>query len=1097
MKKYFALTCLTMLFYSMAMAQTNVTVDVTSVYSYSNPFTVGQTCNITFTNRIFYPGVWEFICLPFDASEATLDATFGADNYELQQFSELVDDNNFHFLKMETPQLTAGVAYLIRTKSRVTNPTFNNVTVTLNSDPTSFHGTENMALKGVIFSHNWDLANDGYYQMTEGMLKNIGWRYGGSVKATAAYVVSSNTTVVPKVTPEKTTFEGLVFQDDDPMFVKMANRIQLTNVPAMYIDIPDVTDLDTELTKDRDTGIALYHQATIKVVATDDTSSPYYLESFEETNPQDMEIKVRGNATAVPSKRAYRLKFASKKTSSTGKAKKHDLTGKGYAERNWVLLANTFDHSMLQNALSCEMSELVGLSFTPGNMYVDLVINGDYRGTYQVTDHCDVGSHRIDVDEDTGWYVEFQGNTGMLDQPMCFVDDLLMNIKNPEPADENDEAQCNAIINPIKEWFTTVWIPSFNANFTDPITGWRAYNDEETWVKFLVLTELTGDWDGLMTVKAYREADGKLFLGPIWDKDLAYSNFQSDTSDILVSENPNGSTLQGIVRKLYTDPMFIKKMKELLDRLIDEGLENKVHAFIDNTTAMIAQTWALNYTRWDVTHQEGMEAYYQWQNQEDYANNLKSWMSARIATLQQLINEKYEAACTPTDFTYDVTVSSTDAMSAKGDKLVNVTMTNRSFTKDAWNALTLPFAPSLEQMKTAFGDNYELREFTGVSEDGNKMLFLPVEDRLVAAGKPYLIKPSADVPATLTFDEVVLRNPVINYSLVNGVTVTYGDYSFSGMTLAENKAVDGSVLLIDTDGTTLKKPEKVNSYDTSAKVNGSMAFITKAEGAPNPIISFVAEEPVPEGVTLLDLLSEKTPYTIDEDMMVTSVTYKREFSSKTAGHRQCWFVPFDYIITDEDLDRCTFYRIHMFSAAADQEGVVQDENKVVMKIVEVSAGYTLKANKPYIIKPKTAGVYEFVAENATLKAMDMGSLKQVSTTINDYDFYGVYDFYSTSEAQQWFSLNTNGNLKWNEPNQRLGAYRWYIKSTFIGDDYANIAFVIDEENEGDETTAISNIAASDTMDGDGSFYTIDGRRLMGIPTQKGIYIQKGKKVVVK
>ena len=106
MKKYFALTCLTMLFYSMAMAQTNVTVDVTSVYSYSNPFTVGQTCNITFTNRIFYPGVWEFICLPFDASEATLDATFGADNYELQQFSELVDDNNFHFLKMETPQLS-------------------------------------------------------------------------------------------------------------------------------------------------------------------------------------------------------------------------------------------------------------------------------------------------------------------------------------------------------------------------------------------------------------------------------------------------------------------------------------------------------------------------------------------------------------------------------------------------------------------------------------------------------------------------------------------------------------------------------------------------------------------------------------------------------------------------------------------------------------------------------------------------------------------------------------------------------------------------------------------------------------------------------
>ena len=242
-----------------------------------------------------------------------------------------------------------------------------------------------------------------------------------------------------------------------------------------------------------------------------------------------------------------------------------------------------------------------------------------------------------------------------------------------------------------------------------------------------------------------------------------------------------------------------------------------------------------------------------------------------------------------------------------------------------------------------------------------------------------------------------------------------------------------------------------------------------------------------ETYELLDLLTEKTPYTIDENIEVNEITYKREFSSKTAGHRQCWFVPFDYIITDEDLDRCTFYRIHMFSAAADQEGVVQDENKVVMKIVEVSAGYTLKANKPYIIKPKTAGVYEFVAENATLKAMDMGSLKQVSTTINDYDFYGVYDFYSTSEAQQWFSLNTNGNLKWNEANQRLGAYRWYIKSTFIGDDYANTKFIIDEEGEGEETTAINQMYAAPNAEIEG-FYTIDGIKLY--QPAKGLNIVK-------
>ena len=246
-------------------------------------------------------------------------------------------------------------------------------------------------------------------------------------------------------------------------------------------------------------------------------------------------------------------------------------------------------------------------------------------------------------------------------------------------------------------------------------------------------------------------------------------------------------------------------------------------------------------------------------------------------------------------------------------------------------------------------------------------------------------------------------------------------------------------------------------------------------------------EMAPTTYELLDLLTEKTPYTNDEDKEAEQITYKREFSSKTAGHRQCWFVPFDYTITADDLERCSFYRIHMFSAEAGQDGVVQDENKVVMKIVEVTAGYTLKANKPYIIKPKTAGIYEFVVENTKLKAMDTGSLKQVSTTTNYYDFYGVYDSYSTAEAEQWFSMNTNGNLKWNAAGQTLGAYRWYIKSTFIGDDYANTTFIIDEEGEGDETTAIDQMYADPNAEIEG-FYTVDGIKLY--QPAKGLNIVK-------
>ena len=221
---------------------------------------------------------------------------------------------------------------------------------------------------------------------------------------------------------------------------------------------------------------------------------------------------------------------------------------------------------------------------------------------------------------------------------------------------------------------------------------------------------------------------------------------------------------------------------------------------------------------------------------------------------------------------------------------------------------------------------------------------------------------------------------------------------------------------------------------------------------------------------------QKTPYTLEEDTPVKVVTYYREFSETTANTRQCWFVPFDYTLTAEDLEKCTFYRIHMFSAPANQEGVVEDEKDVVMKISELTAGYTLKANKPYIIKPKAKGVYEFVAENTTLKAKNTDELLSLATSIYEYDFYGVYDSYGPMAANQWFSLNTNGNLKWNSATQKLGPYRWYIKPTFTGDDYANISFIIEEEGEGDETTTIDQIFYDPNAEIEG-FYTVGGIKL--------------------
>ena len=289
---------------------------------------------------------------------------------------------------------------------------------------------------------------------------------------------------------------------------------------------------------------------------------------------------------------------------------------------------------MVRDAVMTELGELVGMDFVPGYKYVDLVINNDYRGTYMVSDHAEVGSNRIPVDENTGWYVEFQGRNDMLDQPMCFSSPLQMNVKNPEPADETDEAQRNAVLQPIIDWFTNTWNYQIwgydDTSFLNAAKDWRDYNDEDSWLKFVLITELTADYDGYMTVKAYREADGKLFLGPIWDKDLAFGNITLAQDKSMVANIENGS-FRWYVHRLYLDQEFINHLRVLFQKLVDNGLQQTLNEKIDQISDNIKETWAANFERWTFKAPDGsMQVYKEWSDQDSYKNQLKEWIAERI-----------------------------------------------------------------------------------------------------------------------------------------------------------------------------------------------------------------------------------------------------------------------------------------------------------------------------------------------------------------------------------------------------------------------------------------------------------------------------------
>ena len=168
----------------------------------------------------------------------------------------------------------------------------------------------------------------------------------------AAWLISIETFTINTSTNER------VFRN-----IRLRDRMQLTtDVPTVIMTLPVLQmkhHWETSFIKPRknsadDEEVAPYSTAIITVVDNSAVGSKQHLESFTD----EVQIKVRGNSTASAGngKVPYRLKFAKK--GEDGISHKHDLLGHGYAKRNWTLIANTYDRSMLRNAITYHIGSM-------------------------------------------------------------------------------------------------------------------------------------------------------------------------------------------------------------------------------------------------------------------------------------------------------------------------------------------------------------------------------------------------------------------------------------------------------------------------------------------------------------------------------------------------------------------------------------------------------------------------------------------------------------------------------------------------------------------------------------------------------------------
>ena len=1080
------------------------------------------TANVTLKGRTFTKGEWSGFCLPFDVSKETLDAAFGEGCYSLQAYSSFAD-NKIQFRKVA--KAVGGTPYFIYVNKTVENPKFDNVTfvsdigLTWGGNQSDWRGAitinDNLTFRGFFFKkHNYELYNttsdqtiNAYYLTGDGILQDVRKREytdsplgidvcilitGYSSSFQKPTVVFEEDDVINSGGTSGGGSGGESGSTDDPtsLTYKIKNKLQLTDVPTLYIDIEGVgstdTDLDKALFKNRQTGEAPYQVgATITLKDNGTDKDTKHLAEFTDK----VDIKVRGNSTANPTngKKAYRLKFPKKH--------KHDLLGLGYEKRNWALLANVFDHSMIRNALSYHLEKEVGLDFCPGYKFVDLVINGNYRGTYQICDHVETGTNRVDVDEDAGWMVEFQGRGDMLDQPLCFNQDgLQMNIKNPEPADETNAEEVATFIAPFQEWFTKTWSPQWKA--TDAYganSGWRSVNDEESLMKFWIATELTGDYDGWMTVKAYKEADeAKLHYGPVWDKDLAYGNYGGEQSAKLVSNNGNGSSLVTFLNEsLLKDPIFTKKLKAKLDQLLSNGLYEKMCAKIDDLAAIVAQTEELSNTKFPRSSKVGEET----NNYETYAETitpLKDYLKTRFETVQSLLNKLCEAANAkiekvtyePGNAWWNTGLVGYDFGKGNMNRLTDAQVDKRTYKANEWNSFCLPFDVSMDQMKTVFGNDVEVVNHVGMDTDAKTMLFAPVSETMLYAGEPYLVKFLGSDVVNPTFKDVIITQTANQKTEYNGKGVSFdGKHTFYGTLFQGYNIKTSTDYLFSKD---VYSSASSLAQATSITENGARAFIRVSDGTTPAIKIQTADE------------ASKFTYDVTNGYVHTAwCQYDNQTKNVTienrgtlhAGEWNMMCLPFKLSAAGYKKAFGEDVKVAEFTGVTKSEG----GELVSFNLAYINEKNGMKAATPYLIKPSKD------IDTKTLKfegvKVSTKTTKEQATGDVNCKLIGTLQPTILDKGHQQLVLKARNELQYMAPNSTtpMQACRAYFELTGTVAAAKNFSFSIDGETTGVKVIDVNAPSASTNT----RVYNMNGQ-LVGTSVEnlpQGIYVIAGKKVV--
>lgn len=343
-----------------------------------------------------------------------------------------------------------------------------------------------------------------------------------------------------------------------------------------------------------------------------------------------MSIKGRGNSTWVRPKKPYAVKFNSKKSLLSLPE-----------DKQWVLLANYLDPTLLRNSIALYMgNEISILDWTPHYQYVDFMLNGQYKGIYQLGEKVKVSKKRVNVG-DNGFLMEIDNRALVEEDARYFT---VSHLSNPVNIKEPDVEYDDEDYNYAKNYVQAAEDVLYSDSYTDPEEGWQKYIDMDSFVDWYLVNEISKNADACALYSSCYmnlKRGSKLKMGPLWDFDLGFAGYPEgfNATTASIANNPEGFWLKnnGWYKRLFNDPVFVARVKERFN--VFYSRRNDIFEHLNTTASVIKNKIYEENKLWgqvtdSSSSKDVVEDEYQLK-----VDALITWLTARLEWMNDNIND--------------------------------------------------------------------------------------------------------------------------------------------------------------------------------------------------------------------------------------------------------------------------------------------------------------------------------------------------------------------------------------------------------------------------------------------------------------------------